>query len=365
MKKQIVLLLLLLVIERQTWSQVAVPFTSELWKFETKDYRLEEYLGKQSIWIKENNATLPSVTFENGIIEYDLAFPQARCFIGVMFRMQDDNNFEEFYLRPHQSGNPDANQYTPVYNEVAGWQLYYGEGYGAPIPYTFNTWMHIKLLISGNFMEVYLNDMNAPVLFSELKRPVGKGYLGLRSFLGENHFANFAYTPMEKVALKGTPKPKSPPAQGTITQWQVSTPMPEKSLEKITSLESFKKTGPSWKTAATEDTGTLNLASVVSYSRENNTVFARIIVTSEKDQVKKLSFGFSDRVRVYLNDTLLFYGEDNYRSRDYRFLGTIGYFDAVYLNLKKGSNELIMAVSETQGGWGVKAKFEDVEGIKF
>jgi hypothetical protein len=365
MKKQIVFLLLLFVIERQAWSQVSVPFTSEQWKFENQDYRLEEYLGKQSLWLKQNNATLPSVEFENGIIEYDLAFSQVRCFIGVLFRVQDKNNYEEFYVRPHQSGNPDANQYSPVYSGVAAWQLYYGEGYGAPIPYAFNTWIHVKLLISGNFMEVYINDMNTPVLFSELKRSAQKGYLGLRNFLGENHFANFTYTPMEKVTLKGSPRPKSPPAEGTVTQWQVSDAMPEKNVEKLTSLKSLRKADLSWKTGFAEQTGTLNLASVASFTKENNTVFARMIVNSERDQIKKLSFGFSDRARIYLNDALLYSGEDNYLSRDYRFLGTIGYFDAVSLNLKKGRNEIIIAVSESIGGWGVKAKFEDMDGIKF
>jgi len=37
--------------------------------------------------------------------------------------------FEHFYIRPHQSGNPDANQYTPVFNGVSAWQLYHGALY--------------------------------------------------------------------------------------------------------------------------------------------------------------------------------------------------------------------------------------------
>ena len=57
-----------------------------------------------------------SVSFTNGIIEYDVAFTAKRNFIGVKFRQQDAKNSEEFYIRPHQSGNPDANQYTPIFN---------------------------------------------------------------------------------------------------------------------------------------------------------------------------------------------------------------------------------------------------------
>jgi hypothetical protein len=60
----------------------------------------------------------------------------------------------------------------------------------------------------------------------------------------------------------------------------------------------------------------------------------------------------------------LIYGGNNlYQSRDYRFLGTIGYFDELYLPLKKGRNELWMAISESFGGWGVKARFDNMEDI--
>ena len=34
----------------------------------------------------------------------------------------------------------------------------------------------------------------------------------------------------------------------------------------------------------------------------------------------------------------------------------MGYFDTIYLDLKKGKNEIIFAVSENMGGWGLKAK---------
>jgi hypothetical protein len=361
MKKIIIVLLL---IPPCVYAQILVPFTSDQWKFETKDHAAETYQGKESVRLKENMATLPAVSFENGIIEYDLAFPQGRAFIRVSFRMQDNANYEEFYVRTHQSGNPDANQYSPVYGGLAAWQLYYGEGYSTPIQYAFNEWIHVKLMISGQRMDVYINDMETPLIVSELKRPSRKGYLGLSS-TGENHFANFTYTPMDKVPLKGTPKPKEPAPQGTITQWEVSSAMPAKSLAATTMLKSLDKTGISWKSAGTENTGLLNLASVATWSKENNTVLAKVIVNSDKNQVKKFVFGFSEHARVYLNDNLLYSGEDDYRSRDYRFLGTLGYYDAVYLNLKKGRNEITIAVTETLGGWGVKGKFEEVEGISF
>jgi len=42
--------------------------------------------------------------------------------------------------------------------------------------------------------------------------------------------------------------------------------------------------------------------------------------------------------------------DDTYRSRDYRFLGSIGYFDTLHLPLVEGENDLVVAVSEDLGG---------------
>ena len=98
---------------------------------------------------------------------------------------------------------------------------------------------------------------------------------------------------------------------------------------------------------------------------KKNTVFVKNVIVSSRSTTKKLDFGFCDRVRVYLNGRLLFRGDDTPGSRDYRFLGSIGYFDALYLPLAKGENEIVLAVSEDVGGWGVQAKLEDLAGLTF
>ena len=94
-------------------------------------------------------------------------------------------------------------------------------------------------------------------------------------------------------------------------------------------------------------------------------MFARAAIRSEQAQTKRLDFGFSDRAAVFLNGRLLYRGDDGYRSRDYRFLGSIGYFDSLYLPLEAGDNELVVAVSEDFGGWGVQARFDDLAGLRF
>jgi hypothetical protein len=357
------ILFLLLSCQTLATAQV-VPFSSERWKFETNDYRIETYQGKQALKLSKNTAMLEGAEFENGVIEYDMAFPQSRAFIGFHFRIADDKkNYEEFYVRPHQSGNPDANQYTPVLGGNAGWQLYYGEGYGAPVKYDFNNWIHFKLVVSGQYMEVYIQDMNSPVIFAELKRKSIKGNIRLQNGTNESYFANVNIIPDNTVTLKGKPKPTQPVAPGTVEQWAISNAFAEKQITSLTNLRDLTLK-LSYKNYAVEQTGTLNISSTADLGEETNTVLVKLVVESDKEQLKKIQFGFSDRVKIFVNNVAFYSGEDNFNSRDYRFLGTIGYFDAVYVPLKKGRNEIHFAVMENFGGWGIKAKFEDVSGIK-
>ena len=90
----------------------------------------------------------------------------------------------------------------------------------------------------------------------------------------------------------------------------------------------------------------------------------KIVVVSDKDQIKKLDIGYSDRVKAFCNEQAIYSGNNSFRTRDYRYLGTIGYFDAIYLPLKKGENTIMLAVSETFGGWGVMGKWDNMEGIQ-
>jgi hypothetical protein len=82
-------------------------------------------------------------------------------------------------------------------------------------------------------------------------------------------------------------------------------------------------------------------------------VYARTTIDSDREQVKKLNLGYSDDVSVFLNGKILYRGRSAQNFRDPAFLGIMNpENDAVYLPLKKGSNELMLAVSELGGGWG-------------
>jgi hypothetical protein len=91
-------------------------------------------------------------------------------------------------------------------------------------------------------------------------------------------------------------------------------------------------------------------------------VYVRTSINSDRDQVKKLYIGYSDDVSVFLNGKILFRGRSAQNYRDPGFLGIVNpENDAIYLRLKKGNNELTLAVSELGGGWGFICRLADVE----
>ncbi len=94
-----------------------------------------------------------------------------------------------------------------------------------------------------------------------------------------------------------------------------------------------------------------------------NTVVAAVTITSDRARTVPVRFGFSDRVRVYLNGRMLYAGNDGFGTHDPDFLGIVGLFDELALPLKRGPNELWFAVSETFGGWAITADLPDRDGI--
>jgi hypothetical protein len=174
--------------------------------------------------------------------------------------------------------------------------------------------------------------------------------------------AKFAAT--AKKLRAGTEKAKT----GTVMSWQVSNAFPSEVLAGKHRLTHVDLEQHQWTQLKCDYTGLANLGRInglKDIKQGKNCVFAKTVLTAETDTLKKFEIAFSDAIKVYLNGQILFEANDMFRSRDYRFLGTIGYFDAVYLPLKKGENDILVAVTERFGGWGLRARFADMTGIIF
>jgi len=343
-----------------------VAVDSPHWQFEGAEKQVVDYQGKRALYLKGMNAKQADANFDTGVIEFDMLIPSAaQSFPGIYFRGLDDNNYEHFYLRPHQNGRPDANQYTPVINGVTGWQIY--SQYNGQMTYRLNAWFHVRLEIAEDSARIYVDSPSQPALVvHDLKRDRHAGFVTIKGSLGGAYFANIEIQAGSPDAA--APAPAADLPDGLVRAWSVSAAMAE--ADAFAAARANRLNAVSWTNLAVETNGIANLARVAVRTDETPTVLTRLSLRADQTRTVAMRFGFSDRVQVYVNGTLLYAGDDTQNSRDYRFLGTVGLYDTLQLPLRRGDNDVVFAVSEGGGGnavggggWAAVAAFPDMTGL--
>jgi sugar lactone lactonase YvrE len=336
-----------------------VGFQSGRWQLGPAS-RVEEFLGRKALTLT-GDAVIKDAELENGIVEVDLAFKEGTVFPTIVFRRQDGANYEEFYVRPHKSGQPDAVQYSPLFNGLSAWQLYYGDGYTNAWTLPRNEWIHLKLEIAGIQARAFIGEGENPALvINDLKRGPAKGGLGLKVTgpIGLAYFSNFKYRADD--ALKFDPPIKTEAPFGMLAGWELSQSFPYNlvDLKNYPPPDLLAKVG--WQKVTCEPSGVVNVAR---YAKKGpvvpGIVLARTRISSPKERSMELQFGYSDLVGIFLNGRILFTGNNLFQSRDPFFQGRVGLFDSVFLPLKKGDNELLFLLAESMGGWGFMARAGD------
>lgn len=351
---------------------ISIPPDSPRWLLEG-EARPADYQGRKSLYINGGGATLKDLELRDGVIDVDVATPAARGFFGIQFRIAGDNA-EWVYLRQHKSGYPDAMQYTPVLNTGLNWQLYNGPGFTGALDIPKDAWFHMRLEITGAQGRLYVKDMEKPVLvMDDLKSGVQKGQVALAVLTGATYFSNFEVR--ETPAAVWERRHPTVPA-GTLTKWGLSPAFDAlaRDLEKPLTPAEIKDV--KWQEVEAEPPGLVNIYRYreaphprVTFANDFSkrldpqpgmkVVYARTTVVSARDEVRKLYLGYSDDVSVFVNGRILYRGRSAQNFRDPGFLGIVNVDnDAVYIPLKKGSNELILAVSELGGGWGFIGRLE-------
>lgn len=321
------------------------------WRIDAKESKFESYLGRDSLLIK-GNAWFDAAAFRDGVISFDVAASSGRGFHGVAFRAVNDANFEHFYLRYHQSGNPDATQYQPVYNTASGWQIYTGPRYSQAANIAPDRWVHVELRIKGSRMEALIDGQR--LVFPDLIRPPVAGAVGLIAG-GANpaRYTNVEIRPgdIPDIDITGVP-PATAAEKGSVMRWRVSTPFAE---SRVAGLARADAGDLKWDDLESAAGGIANLAMLRTPSKELNTVFAATTINVAKTTGLRVQFGFSDRVVIFVDGRPVYRGRDNFQSRDYRFLGSVGMWDEIVLHLDRGEHQLWFAVSEDVGGWAIAA----------
>jgi hypothetical protein len=365
---------LALLIASAVRSQTVTPQTltiapdSPRWDLEG-EARSAEYLGRKCLFLDGGAAVLKDLEMRDAVIDVDVATPASRGFFGIQFRLADEgSNGEWVYLRQHKSGLPDAMQYTPVLNTGANWQIYNGPGFTGAVDIPKDAWFHVRLEVAGAQAKLYVKDMEKPALvMSDLKSGVQKGLVALHVLTGATYFSNFEIRTTPDAPWERRLPPMPPE---TVTQWSISPSYDALARDPERALTPAESAAIQWQTVEAEPPGFvvlyryrraphLRVSFATDFSKRlepqpgTQVLYAKTTIDSDRDQVKKLSIGYSDEVSVFLNGKILFRGRSAQNFRDPGFLGIVNpENDALYLPLKKGSNELVLAVSELGGGWG-------------
>lgn len=327
-----------------------IDFNSDRWVLFNAE--IVEHEGQQGLI---GSAFLPNIAFTNGVIEFDALVDGSRGYPGITFRAQSQLAYENFYFRPHVPGRPDALQYTPCFNGVAGWQLYNGPGFTAAAPIPTGEWIHVKMEIKGSRARVFFGSAEEPALvIDQLKHPVGPGSIGIRSARSRSAiFANFSVTKTDDLDFGPDPAPVHP--RGMIRHWELSQAFRAADVDEETYPGQELLDSLEWSKIVTDPGGLLDIARhrPRQLNGEAEIIYGRVFLDAEEEEIRRFTFGYSDYVHIFLNGRLLFTGNSAYQSRDETFSGVVGLFDTLHLPLQKGRNELLFAVAEVFGGWGL------------
>lgn len=330
-----------------------IPFETRYWTLDNA--RVVEQAGRQAV---TGLAVLKDVVFRDGVIEFDVWAPDVRmtggrAYPGVLFRMRTPDDSERLYIRPHRAGfYADAVQYTPVFNGVAGWQLYNGDGFTSAVRFPLEEWVPVRIEVAGRLARVFVGAVASPCLdIHDLKHGSSEGAIALYGE-GTAYFSNVRVRLDPGLRLPAPPPVNSVP--GVFADWEISRGFPSLLLESGRYPDAGMLAGAGWQKVAAEPSGLVDISRAVRFNGvAPELILARKVIEPDgRSEPLKIDFGYSDTVDIFLNGKHLYSGDSTYRLRDSSFLGVAGYWDSISLPLRAGPNELLLAVGEGFGGWG-------------
>jgi hypothetical protein len=346
---------------------ITVVMTAEHWQTkENAEFLRQLGFGHGLMRLNSGNAVLKGVTFGDGTIEFDVN-TIGRGAPGIAFRQQDEGNFELLYLRPDPAcpAFRACIQYTPQTHGVLLWDLF--PQYETRAPLRENGWNHIKMVVSGRRMNIFVNDAASPTL--EVGRLEGDAMKGGLRLQGPGTFANMVITPDAVDGLSPEPaRDRLDGDLGLVRNWRLSafSALPD---GKDPMYNEMPGASQEWKTIGTEGGGLVNLSREYGLPvHEPNRAMAwlKTTITSDKKQTKKVDIGWAREVWVFVNGKLAYADKNLYdleaarKAPDGRCSLENGGFT---LPLEAGDNEVAVAVANNFYGWGLILRVSDAEGV--
>jgi hypothetical protein len=347
---------------------ITIPMTADHWQVKENAEFLRQlgfYHGLMRL--NSGDAVLKDLTFTDGTIEFDVN-TIGRGAPGIVFRQQDDKNFELLYLRPDPAcpAFHACMQYAPQTHGVLLWDLF--PQYQTRAPLRDNGWNHIKMVVSGRRMNVFVNDTPSPTLaVARLEGDAIKGGLRLQ---GPGTFANLVITPEAVDGL--SPEPSADPLngdRGLVRSWLLSS-FSTLGNGKDPQYSDMPGAQQPWKLVDTERCGLVNLSREygLPVSAPNRAVaWLKTTITSDTKRAKKVNIGWTREVWVFVNGKLVYADKNLFDSEDARKIpdGRCSLENGSFtLPLEAGENEIAVAVADNFFGWGLMLRLADPEGIR-
>ncbi len=344
-----------------------IPLSPDKWIFQDGKVEFVDYKGKKSMKIAKNagQVVLKDLVFKDGTIEFDVEPILPEFAQSIYFHRKDEKEQEIVYLRFGTIANKlrnDAIQYTPYFDGINMWDMY--PQYQGPAPIKVGEWNHMKLVISGHQMRVYMNHWPKPVL--EIPKLEGNFKEGSIAFEGAAYLTDLKIKPNEAEGL--------PSQEGVdlsnhevnyLRKWATSPPMDlplgnEPYLLTQPKPESFSDS------IVAERAGFINLTRKFGGNQSRKMVWLKTKIIANEPVKTRLQLGFSDEVWVFVNNQTVFVDKNLYRQEGMRKYpqGRMSKDNSSFgISLKQGENELMIAVANDFYGWGIVARLESIEGI--
>jgi hypothetical protein len=345
--------------------RISVAMTPDRW--EATDAEFGPHRGVEAIHIKKGVAVLSGASLGDGTIEFDLD-PTGPMGAGVGFRRRDSDTYEDFYLRPRPGCAEawDCTQYAPRTHGVLLWDLY--PQYQSPAPLRIDDWNHVKLVVSGRRMQVYINEVSTPTL--KVGRLAGDTLEGGILLQGPGYFARMTVTPGVTDGLPREPDPnESAQDPRLVTRWSLA-PFSSLPPDKEPALADLPRDEATWRPLQAEAGGLINISRQYGLPVPPPTravTWVRTTITSDINQSKKAAIGWTREVWVFVNGKQVYADKNLYqpptarKPPDGRCSLENG---SITLPLDKGPNDIVVAVANNFYGWGLMMRLDDLGGIR-
>lgn len=322
---------------------------------------------------EEGFAALKNGHFDNGTIEFDIK-PVGEEMPGIRFHQQDGDNADMLYIRvsPDCPASQDCLQYVPIIKGRVLWDVY--PQYQASAPFRENEWNHLRLVISGKRMNVYVNGQTEPSLrVAHLESDANSGTI---AFEGTAYYANVMLKPGVTDGLD--PKAPADPAatdRRYLMQWQGTDPVSMPTTDHLSASDMPASTSH-WSPVMADYGGLINVSRYHAPTPKQSppqVVWLHTTLQSDRDQVRHVAVGWLREIWVFANGKPVFADTNRYnlkggrKAPDGRLSLENGSFD---LPLHKGANEIVVAIDantpDMRGryGWGFIMHMDEAQGIK-